>query len=158
MKLSYSAKARLAKYLIPLIVVVPCVLVGYRATQTILAAPPAAEGIGISTDQAQYKVGQDVTVTLSNATAHNVFVSNNCPGAPLAVYRLENNTWVSVHAAANASKCAGEPLDYEIPADRSIKTDYRYWPSVFSQPGHYRIVANVEAFSQWPSVDLEVVK
>jgi hypothetical protein len=158
MKLSYAKKAKIAKYLMPLLIVVPCVLLGYNATHNIFAATPPATGIGIIIDQTQYTVGQDVTVTLSNATPNSVFVLNNCPGEPLTVYKLENNNWVQIHASTDASKCAGEPHDYQIPANSSIKTDYRYWPGLFAQPGHYRVVANVEDFTQWPSADFTVVQ
>src|SRR5665213_417620 len=139
MKLSYATKANIVRYLSPLVVITVCVFLGYNATRNILAAPVPASGIGVSVGQPQYKVGQDVTVTLSNATPNNVYVTNNCPNEPLAVYKLENNSWVAINAATNISKCADEPRNYEIPADRSIKTDYRYWPGLFAQAGHYRI-------------------
>jgi len=158
MTLSYATKARIARYLIPLVVIVPCALLGYKATHNILAAPPAAVGISVAVDQPQYKVGQDVIVTLSNATSVNVYVNNNCPGESLNVYRFENNSWIQIHATADSSKCNGEPHNYQIPANSSVKTDYRFWPTLFANPGRYRIVANVEGFSQWPYADFTVVQ
>jgi hypothetical protein len=157
MTFSYTTKARIVKYTLPLLIIGICLSFGYHATRGIFAEAPAATGISITVDQPQYQVGQIVTITLSNATSTNVYVANNCPNAPLQVYKMEGTAWVPINAAAAQSKCAGEPQNYEIPADRSIKANYRYWPTLFAQPGRYRIVANIESFSAGPSADFTVI-
>lgn len=158
MTLSYATKAKITKYVLPIVVIVPFVFLGYNATHNIFADSPAAIGISVNTSQNQYKVGQTIEITLSNATSANVYVTNNCPNEPLKVYRLENNQWMNIHSTADSSKCDGEPRDYMIPANRSIKADYHYWPDLFAQPGRYRIVANLESFSDWPSTEFSVIK
>jgi hypothetical protein len=157
MSLSYATKVKLISYVLPLVIIAACVSVGLHGTHSLFAEAPPATGISIDVSQAQYKVGQDVVVTLSNTSSTNVYINNNCPNEPLAVYRLENNTWVGVQAAASSAKCVGEPQNYEIPVDHSARFNYHYWPNLFSQPGRYRIVANIELFSEGPSVDFNVV-
>lgn len=156
MKLSYARKVKLISYLVPIAIIIPSAYIGYRATHYIFAANPPASGIELGVNQPSYSVGQDVIVTISNATKNNVYIVNNCPSEPLSVYRLENNNWVALNVATSTAKCVGEPVDYEIPAEHSIKTDYRYWPTLFNQPGEYRIVANIEFFSRGPSVEFNV--
>ena len=151
------APTNATRFVLPLIVVAACVLVGYNVARSSFAAAPAATGISIGTDKSLYTVGEDVTVTLSNMTLSDVYVKNNCPYEPLSVYRLENTKWVSLSVSDSASKCAGEPSSYAIPANKSVKTGYHNWPDLFTAPGTYRIVANIESYSQGPSAEFQVV-
>jgi hypothetical protein len=157
MQLGNSFQERIKKSFMPLTVMVFSVLVGYYITHAIFAAAPVAKGISISTDQLQYNVGQNVIVTLSNTNSQNAYVKNNCPDVPLAVYRLQGGKWVGLHKLASVTKCQGEPSSYKIPAGRSIKTDYSYWPDLFSQPGEYKIVANIENYSNGPTAEFQVI-
>jgi hypothetical protein len=104
----------------------------------------------------QYHVDEPVVATLSNLSAVNANVMNNCPNEPLSVSRLTSAGWVPVHAAAPITKCAGEPRDYMIPANRSVRVHYDDWQSLFIVTGTYRIHADVEPSQQGPTVQFTV--
>ncbi len=140
MKFTYNQKAGIVKYVLPLIVIVPFAIMGYKATHQSHAQNLISGSIAITTDKKLYHIGQDVTVTLSNATNVNLYVSNNCPREPLAVEVLNNGQWQQIHETTSISKCSGEPRVYMVPSNTSIKTDYLYWPELFSHPGKYRII------------------
>jgi hypothetical protein len=156
--MTYPAKVRIVNYAVPLLIFGLFAKVGYRSTRALFAESAPTTGISISSEQLQYVVGQEVSVLLSNSTTTKAYVVNNCPDEPLAVYRLENNKWVSIHIGTDASKCAGEPSDYEIPPSRSVKLSYQYWPNLFQQVGEYRIQANIEPSSEGPSTTFRIVK
>lgn len=160
MRLTYSAKARITKYTLPLLVIIPFALGGYKATRSLFAAPVAIPSnyLSVGVEQPEYQVGQVVTATITNDSSIDLYVNNNCPGEPLAVYRREGKKWVRVHATASVAHCQGQPSDYKIPANTTISVDYRYWPQLFAQPGRYRIELPAEFARQTPMVDLSVVK
>lgn len=154
--LSYAAKMRIFTTGTLLVIVGSFTLVSYHATQRLHALSPAPAGLYIYTDQASYAAGQVVGVTIANTTSKTVYLSNNCPEQPLFVYRQTAAGWIGIHAATDPGKCAGEPLEYTIPAGRSVPVDYSYWPGLFSKPGTYRLVANLESYSSGPSVTFTV--
>jgi hypothetical protein len=155
--MTYARKVKIVSYLLPLIIVAFFAKVGTNATHSLFAQTPPTDQIALTLPQSQYKVGQDVIATLANSSATDVYVVNNCPNEPLTVYRQENNTWVAIFESANSSKCVGEPSDYKIPAEHSVRVDYKYWPTLFSKPGTYRIHANIEPSSQGPTIDFTVI-
>lgn len=157
MSVTYATKARLISMSLPIAVVLGFVLVGYHNTRSLFALSNAPAGVSLYVDQAQYHVGDDISVTIANASSTPISITNNCPNQPLAVYREENGAWVSLSAAASITKCTGEPRNYTIPADRSLSTDYQYWPTLFNQPGHYRIVAPIDSYSSGPSVSFTIL-
>ncbi|HEV2403727.1 MAG TPA: hypothetical protein VGS08_06030 [Candidatus Saccharimonadales bacterium] len=158
MTLSYSVKVSLVRYLSPLIVILPCAIYGYHAARSLFAQAPPQSHLAIITSQAVYHSGEIVTATLANSSDVNVFVVNNCPNNPLAVYRQVQGRWVRITATAPIAICAGDPSTYEIPASSKLTTDYRHWPSLFTQPGLYRIVFTPEFYTQGASVDFRVVR
>lgn len=139
MKLSYNQKARIVKYVLPVIVIVPFAFAGYNATHQTHAQSIISGKIGITTDKQTYHTGQMVNVTLSNATNVDLYVTNDCPSEPLIVDKQIDGKWTRIHDVTASTKCQGEPASYKIPSNASIKTDYRYWPGLFAQPGEYRI-------------------
>jgi hypothetical protein len=157
MTLTYDAKVRLVKYLLPLVVIIPCALVGAHSAGILFAETPTPSGFSVTVSQPVYHVSQVVTVTLTNTSAVNEFIVNNCPHEPLAVYRLTNNRWQRITATTTLTTCVGQPSTYELPAGSNITTDYRHWPSLFSQPGDYRIVFTPEFYTHGVSTQFKVV-
>lgn len=155
--MTYAAKAKLVTYALPLVVILLCVFAGYSATHSLLVKSSSTPvGVSMALGQTEYTVGQDVTLTLSNASKTAIYVVNRCPSDPLMVYRKKANTWVSVVATTNTSRCVGEPYDYKIAANTSKKINYCYWPGLFKTAGTYRIVAPIESFGGGPTVTFTV--
>jgi hypothetical protein len=158
MTLTYASKFKIVTYAIPVVVVGFFAVAGSRATRALFAQTPSTNGINISLPKTQYHVGETVVATVSNASNASVYVVNNCPDAPLVVSRRIGSVWTVVAGkAADGSKCVGEPRDYKIPANQSVPISYKYWPSLFAQPGTYRIKAPIEPTQQGPVVKLTVV-
>jgi hypothetical protein len=156
--MTYTTKFRIINYLLPVLVVLFFAKVGISATHELFAQTPPTNLVTMSLPQTQYTVGQDVIATLSNTSNKNVFVINNCPDEPLDVSKLVNGAWTTIYQSTNVSKCAGEPSDYEIPANRSVPVDYRYWQTMFDQAGTYRIHAAIEPSTQGPTIDFTVIQ
>ncbi|SRR5581483_1450661 len=154
----YITKVRIVRTALPVAVVVCSAFLGYDATRSMFAQTPPPADVSLVANQNAYAVGQDVTVYIKNASKKSVFVLNKCPGEPLAVYRQDQGKWVQLHASANSAKCAGAPRDYEIPSGRAVAVDYSDWPSLFSQPGTYRIVAPIESYEGGPTVRFSVTR
>jgi len=157
--MTYATKVRITKYTLPVIVVLVFGVMGYSPTRNLFAqSSSVAIGISMASDHNTYTIGQDVALTLSNASKQNVYVVNRCPSEPLMVYRQVGTTWVNIVATTNASKCIGEPHDYKIAANTSLKINYNYWPNLFDTAGTYRIIAPIESFDVGPSVTFTVQK
>lgn len=155
-KLSYAAKARLTSLTVMLLIVGGFAVLGFHYIQTMFALTPAPEGITVFTEKTAYRIGETVTVTVANATKSDVYVANNCPNAPLTVYRQNGPDWQKLDIAADKSKCIGEPQAYVIPAEHSVKVGYKYWPGLFAQPGTYRIAAIIGGYSTGPTATFTV--
>lgn len=159
MKLSYASKVRIVKYVQPLLIIVPCMLLGYQSAQTLLSADSRqSSGFRINTDQLAYRSGQNVSVTLSNATAGDVIIANHCPHPSLTVEKRQTNgEWTALDELTDADKCADEPSEYIVSGNTSIKTDYHYWPKLFIEPGRYRITVNSRSLPETPYTEFVVL-
>ena len=131
--------------------------IGYRSVGNLFADAPVQRGFSVIASKSVYHVGQIVTVTLTNTSAVNEFVVNNCPHEPLAVYKLVGAHPVRITAATAVTTCAGEPSTYELPAGSSISTGYRNWPKLFSQPGYYQIVFTPEFYTHGATTQFQVI-
>lgn len=106
---------------------------------------------------AKYVVGDTVTFTLKNNFNSPAYVANECPREPLAVYKLENETWVRVHDEAPSDSCELKDRQILIPAGGQQAGSFAAWKNLFASPGKYRIVAYVEYFDAMPYQDFEVI-
>ena len=156
MTLTYNTKVRLVKYLLPLVVIIPCATIGYHSVGNLFAQVPSQRGFSITATQSVYHVGQIVTVTLANTSTVNEFIVNNCPHEPLAVYKFVGTHPARITATTALATCAGEPRAYELPAGSTITTDYRHWIQLFSQPGYYQIVFTPEFYTKGASTQFQV--
>lgn len=106
---------------------------------------------------AKYVVGDIVTFTLKNNFNSTVYVADDCPSEPLAVYRLENTTWVRIHDESALDSCDGKDRQIAIPAGSERTGSFADWNNLFATPGKYRVVAYVDYFDAMPHQDFEVV-
>jgi len=111
----------------------------------------------LSVPYAKYQVGDTITFTLKNNFNSTVYVTDDCPSEPLAVYRLENSTWVRVHDEISVVSCETKDRQIAIPANTARAGSFADWKNLFTTPGKYRIVAYVDYFDAMPYQDFEVV-
>lgn len=153
----YATKYRMVNVALPVLVMASFGLVGAQTTHHMFAQALPTPTLGLTVSKSEYRVGETVIATLSNTSAEDAYVINNCPNEPLNVSRLTSAGWEPVQNAAPVAKCAGEPRDYEIPANRSIRVSYGSWPMLFDDPGTYRIHAAIEPGQDGPTVEFKVV-
>jgi hypothetical protein len=155
--MKYATRFKVVNYALPLLVIGLFAKIGLSETHSLFAQTPPSAKISIILTEKQYRVGQDVEAIVSNISNDNVYIINKCPESPLTVSKLVNGEWQPIVQSTDVSKCAGEPTDFEIPADRSIGVDYKYWPNLFSQPGTYQIHASIEPATVGASVTFSIV-
>lgn len=154
--MTYKSKYRMVNLALPLLVMGAFGLVGMHATHHMFASALPTPTLELAMSKTQYKTGEPVMVTLANPSTEDAYVMNNCPNEPLSVSRESSSGWIAVHATAPISKCGGEPRDYKIPANSSVRVRYNDWQSLFLDPGTYRIHANIEPGQQGPTVQFTV--
>lgn len=111
----------------------------------------------LSIPYAKYLVGETVTFTLKNNFNSPVYVADDCPSEPLAVYKFENTTWVRMHDGGSDESCEAKDRQIVIPAGGERTGSFADWKNLFASPGKYRIVAYVEYFDAMPYQDFEVI-
>ena len=132
-------------------------VVGWQLLGTSSAATNGAADVTLELSKSSYSVGDVVRFTIRNSSAAEVSVANNCPDVPLEVYLWQTGEWVRQHDSADDSKCLNAPRSYAIAPQGFASASYIYWPKIFAQPGHYRIVAPIEQQTAKPSVEFNVV-
>ncbi|MEI7683345.1 MAG: hypothetical protein WCJ24_03560, partial [Candidatus Saccharibacteria bacterium] len=105
----------------------------------------------------KYLVNEAVSFTITNKYNSPVYVLNNCPGEPLAVYRQEGGKWVRVHDQASVSDCPLEKRQVSVPANGVVNGTFAPWHNLFTKPGKYRVVAFVEFYNALPYQEFEVI-
>ena len=113
--------------------------------------------LSLTTPYSRYLVGEPVTFTLRNNFNAPIYVTNNCPSEPLAVYYQVNGVWQPVHDTTSIDSCASSARQIVIPVGGEQQGSFAAWPNLFSTPGKYRIVAFVEYFNAVPYQDIEIV-
>lgn len=111
----------------------------------------------LSIPYAKYQVGDTVTFTLKNNFNNTVYVTDDCPSEPLAVYRLQDTTWVRIHDQAALTSCEGKDRQIAIPSGSVRSGSFADWTNLFATPGKYRVVAYVDYFDAMPYQDFEVI-
>jgi hypothetical protein len=113
--------------------------------------------VQLSTNYSRYVVGEAVSFTITNNYNAPIFVTNKCPGEPLAVYRQAAGKWVRIHDAAAPKDCPSEQRQVSLPASSTVTSSLAPWHNLFAQPGKYRLVATVNGYAALPYIDFEVV-
>lgn len=105
----------------------------------------------------KYLTGETVSFTLKNNYNSPIYIINNCPSEPLAVYRLESGIWIRQHDQASANDCHIEQRQVVVPANGIVNGTFAPWHNLFAQPGKYRVVAYVEYYNALPYQEFEVI-
>lgn len=117
-----------------------------------------AGSVQLSIPYKTYLVGEPITFTLVNNYNGTIYVDNECPNEPLAVYRKEKSKWVRIHAETTDDKCHESDRQIRVAAGGQQSGSYANWPDLFKEPGQYRVVAYVEYFDIAPYQDFEVIE
>ncbi|MCA9347022.1 hypothetical protein KC930_00370 [Candidatus Saccharibacteria bacterium] len=112
--------------------------------------------IEISTQYSTYLVGEEIKFTVYNKYNGPIYINNSCPAEPLEVFRSENGKWVHIHDTAN-KVCNPNDRTVEVPANGSVTSTFKDWPSLFNKVGKYRIATYVDYYGSIPYYDFEVV-
>ena len=114
--------------------------------------------VQLSIPYSKYLVGETISFAVTNNYNSAITVANNCPEEPLAVYKLVKSKWQRIHATAKISDCKNKSRFIEIPAKKTVTSNFTAWPSLFKTPGKYRAALFVEYFNSVSYQDFEVVK
>lgn len=106
----------------------------------------------------KYLVGETISFAVTNNYNSAISVANNCPEEPLAVYKLQNKKWVRIHDKAKAKDCKDKSRFIDIPAGKTVQSNFKSWPKLFSKPGKYRVAVFIEYFNTVAYQDFEVIK
>ena len=111
----------------------------------------------LSVPYTKYVVGEEITFVLKNNFNSVVFISNNCPQEPLAVYKQVSGSWVRQHDQTSEENCVDEARSIGVAPNGDVKGSFAKWKNLFSTPGKYRVVAYVEYYNSLPYADFEIV-
>ncbi len=114
--------------------------------------------VALTIPYSKYTVGEKINFTIKNNYNSSIYIINNCPSEPLAVYKQIDGKWVLQHDQASTYECPTEQRQIDIKAGETMNGSFAPWPNLFSQPGKYRIVAFVEYYNALPYQDIEVVQ
>ena len=106
--------------------------------------PPGSISLEASKDR--YKPGEAISFVIRNQFPNTIYVTNNCPEEPLNVYRWDNNKWGQIHATAKDknSNCYKQPRHIAIKPNSTRKYDFEDWPTLFEEPGVYRLAMEID--------------
>lgn len=129
----------------------------YKLADTVRTRSLPTGDIRLKVPYSKYLVGEAVSFSITNNYNSPVYITNNCPSEPLAVYKRENNSWIRLHDTASISACADEQRQVEVPAKGVVNGSFAPWKHLFNTPGKYMIVAYVEYYNALPYQEFEVI-
>lgn len=100
--------------------------------------------IELLVSKTKYQVGETVEFTVVNHFPTTIYVTNQCPGEPLNVYRWENKKWTQVHDTDKDGVCSDQERNVGIMPEGSRGYNFKDWPNLFKEPGVYRIAMVVQ--------------
>ena len=112
--------------------------------------------INLTLPKAQYAVGEDIQLTLTNNLSNTIYFNDQCPQEPLNIYRWENNIWTRVHVTIDSTQCQGSSSSVAIAPGQTYSVDFSKWLSVFNTPGIYRIAALANNYNGLAYVDFNI--
>lgn len=120
--------------------------------------PPG--NIELKVSKERYQPGEVVKFSVTNHFPSTIHVPNSCPEEPLNVYKWNMGKWVQIHDQAKDkdSTCYKQPRRVAIAAESTLQYDYGDWPKLFSKPGVYRIVMEVEHYENFPFQDFVILE
>lgn len=108
----------------------------------------------------KYQLHEPIEFTVVNHFPTTIYVTNQCPGEPLNVFRWQNEQWVQIHdiARAESSSCSLQKRDVGILPEQTVSYHFNDWPNLFAEPGTYRIALSVNYSSELLFQDFNVLK
>lgn len=113
--------------------------------------------VSLTIPYSKYLVGEAVTFTIANHYNSPIYIQDDCPSEPLAVYRQESLSWVRVHDTTSLASCSNKERQIEIAPGEQRQGSFAQWPNLFSVPGKYRVAVLVDYFNDILYQDFEVV-
>jgi hypothetical protein len=113
--------------------------------------------IVLSTPYSKYLLGENVSFSLTNKYNTAIYVTNQCPAEPVAVYYQESGKWVREHDTASIKDCPSENRQVSVPANSTVTVNLAPWHNLFTRVGHYRLVSVIDGYSTLPYIDFEIV-
>lgn len=105
----------------------------------------------------KYIVGESIAFAITNHYNSTVYIENDCPGEPLAVYRKTGDDWKRLHDQSQPESCKNKERQIAIAPGGVRSSNFDSWPNLFKEPGMYRVVAYVGYFNTAPYQDFEVI-
>lgn len=130
----------------------------YRAADRIQLHSLPTGSVQLNIPYAKYLVGEAISFSIENRFNSAIYVTNDCPNEPLAVYRKEGERWVRLHDKTSIDECPNQERQVIIPANSTVNGSFAPWKNLFNKPGTYRIVAHVEYYNALPYQELEVIE
>lgn len=102
--------------------------------------------IELLVSKTKYQLGEMVEFTVVNHFPTTIYVTNQCPGEPLNVYRWQDMKWTQIHDTSTDEngECSSQERDVGIMPEDSRGYDFKDWPNLFKDPGVYRIAMLVQ--------------
>lgn len=116
--------------------------------------------VELSVSNQQYQPGETVYFTIKNNFPTKIYITNNCPGEPLNVYKWDGAKWTQIHDSADNpdSECYKQSRRVPISAGATITYSFKDWPHLFENPGVYRLVLVIDHYDELPFVDFKVLE
>lgn len=102
--------------------------------------------IELLVSKTKYQLGEVVEFTVVNHFPTTIYVTNQCPGEPLNVYRWQDKKWIQIHDTSKdeGGECSSQERDVGIMPEGSRGYNFKDWPNLFKNPGVYRIAMLVQ--------------
>ncbi len=116
--------------------------------------------ISLNVGKERYKLGEEVTFSVRNQFPSTIYVANNCPEEPLNVYRWDKKKWEQIHAKAKGKNtdCHKQPRQIAIQPNSTREYNFGDWPSLFADPGVYRIAMKIDHSDELAFSDFVVLR
>ncbi len=116
--------------------------------------------IEFNISKTKYQLKEPVEFTVINHFPTTIYVTNQCPGEPLNVYRWQNNEWIQIHdnAKAESASCSVQNRDVGILPEQTRTYNFNDWPNLFAMPGTYRVALSVNYSSELLFQDFNILE
>lgn len=139
------------------ILIVGAGFVLYRAANTIRLHSLPTGTVQLHVPYSKYLVGETISFSIENRFNSAIYVTNDCPNEPLAVYKKEGEKWVRQHDKTSVDNCPSQERQITIPANSTVNGSFAPWKALFNKPGTYRVVAYVEYYNALPYQEFEII-
>jgi len=116
--------------------------------------------INLKMSKQKYQPNDEVSFSVTNNLPDTVYVANNCPNEPFAIFKWQTNSWARIHDKVKSqdSLCYKQPRNVPIPANSTVTYHFSDWENLFSSPGVYRVAMEVDHYNQIPYQDFAILE